>query len=64
MSCTINLTQPHPHVPEPKKRKPTKDELLRMAGYRIMSRRIGEEAIWQDTDGRLWMESQITVEAE
>lgn len=59
---SIDLTQPaviRRGTGDEQPRKLTRDERLRKRGYRIVSRRIGEEAIWEDANGRLWDEGKI-----
>lgn len=62
---SIDLTQPvvqRRGTGDEKPRRLTLDEQLRKRGFRIVSRRIGEEPIWVDEDGRLWNQSRIVLE--
>lgn len=68
MTTSIDLTQPVSVNPprkgtgDERKRKPTADELLRKRGYRIHSRPAKGEAVWRDSDGKLWPQSKIVEE--
>lgn len=60
--ATINLTEPHSRKGTGDEKPPrmTLDQKLRARGYRIVSRRVGEDPIWEK-DGRLWNQSKIKV---
>lgn len=62
LSMSIDTTQPPRKGTGDEKRKITRDEQLRKRGFRIVSRRIGEQPIWQDKHGRLWDQNKIVLE--